>query len=217
MRGDRRQRGKRGTASPIETQHPEVRAARVNGRFLIVGAVIASLVGVSGTAFLQHQQNAREDRLEKQERRKERRAENLSVRGAARMLYLDLTEAAMTMTILGNDRFLRRFDPSYDVELRPESLELIAARVSGEQWGSVVAGLSNVQQLKSFVNTLIERGRHRLTRGEVCYVRHDLRSVLLATHAIAEVLDPVSVPPAPRLLRCQPRPGPIPASVPRGP
>lgn len=154
--------------------HAERRAAWINASAILLGALLAGMVGVVGTWYLARQQNQRIDRQEA-----------LAARGAARMLYAELRQTASEMTILGHDRILRRFDRSYDIELASADMRLIATRLSGPQWGQVSRALSNIEQLDTFVNTLVERGQHRLKPDEVCLVHFDLRSVVFAAEAIS--------------------------------
>jgi len=164
----------------------------------VIAAVIVAVAGFVGPAYLQ----ARE------ERREERR-ETTQTRGAARLLFAEYLQAAAQMAILANDRILRPFDPSYRIEMRPEDMRLIASHLDMERWGLVQESMANVVQLETYVNTLVERGRRRLTKGEVCLVLMDLRSVRNAGGALAPLAEFEGKPPPPEPLDCEPKPGPL--------
>lgn len=163
---------------------------------MVLGALIAAAAGFAGPLLLQDQRDSREDSREK-----------IEARGAARILFAEFFQASTQMAVLANDRRLRRFDRSYRIEMRAEDLRLIASKLEGEQWGAVQDAQASVQGLETYVNTLIERGRTRLTSGEACYALYDLRSVRYAAAALADLADapgddsPPATPP-----NCVPKP-----------
>ncbi len=129
------------------------------------------------------------------------------------MLFAEYLQAASQMAILANDRILRRFDSSYRVEMRAEDMRLVASRIDMEGWGLLQESMSNIEQLETFVNTLLERGRRRLTEGEVCYVLMDLRSIRIAAGALAPLAHATGEPPLPEPIECEPKPGPVPKGL----
>jgi hypothetical protein len=187
-----------------------VRKASEHRRFdslsAILGAVVASIIaagaGIVGPLSLQGRQDRRDDRRE-----------NVAARGAARLLFGELLDAQEQMVILANDRILRRFDPSYPISLPPEDMRLIYSKLAGEDWGSVQAALANVAALQTFVNTQIDRGRKRLTRGEACFARIDAKSIRVAAGGLADLADAPGRDTAPQTPWCTPKPGPIPRAL----
>lgn len=181
----------------------DTRTAWLNGAFVVLGAVIAGVAGLVGPFVLQRVEDRREDRREARE-----------VRAAARLLFAEMYQSGTQTAILANDRILRRFDPSFRVEMRPEDMRLVASKLDGERWGAVLNAITSIEGLETFVNTQLERGRRRLSKGEVCYALIDLRAVRLAAEALAPLADAPGRPPPPGPLECQPRPGPIPGRFP---
>jgi hypothetical protein len=86
--------------------------------------------------------------------------------GAARLLVTELAQAGGQIETLRHDRLLRRFDDTYAIELRPADLSLVATHLGGAAWARVHPAMQAIQALEAFVNTLVERGRRRLTRAE---------------------------------------------------
>lgn len=182
---------------------PGSKPAFGSGAAAIAGVVVGGLLGFLGSVTLAIREDNRED---------DRIA--LETRGAARLLVSELLQTGGQMAVLGNDRILRRFDNSYGVQLRPEDRLLVAAKLGGERWDVVQQSLTNIDQLETFVNTQVHRGRRRLTAGEVCYVRLDLRSVRVALDELVPLSEaPRTSDLLPDVSPCQPDPG----SRPRGP
>lgn len=174
----------------------QLRVAALNGLFVVLGGLVA----FAGAFYLE---GRRSDRGARQEA--------AQTRGAARILYVELQEAAAQQGVLANDRKLRRFDSSYRIEMRPEDLRLVASKVTAGQWGSVSDAIVNTQGLASYVNTLIGRdGRQRLKPGEACYALRDAYTVRLAAEAVATVADPAGKPQPPDEPTCIPTPPPGP-------
>jgi len=172
----------------------QIRASALNGLFLVFGALVALL----GSVIIEGRQDDRDDRRE-----------SAQAKGAARILYVELQEAASQQAVLAHDRKLRKFDPSYRITMRPEDLRLIASKVSADQWGSVSDAIVNTQGLDSYVNTLIDRdGRRRIKPGEACYALLDAYSVRVAAEAVAPLADPASTPQPPDRPICTPTPPP---------
>lgn len=169
----------------------------------VLGAVLASVIvaiaGFAGPLSLQQREERQAERTEQE-----------NARGAARLLFAEYIQAGAQMAILSGDRILRRFDHSYRIAMRPEDMRLIASNVGMEEWGAIQVSLANVVQLETFVNTQLERGRRYLTKGEVCLVLGDLRSVRVAGEALAPLAEATGQPPPPKPLNCKYKPGPVP-------
>jgi hypothetical protein len=145
---------------------PETRRAWLDGALVVIGAAIAAVAGVVGPLALQDREDHRLDRREAQ-----------AARGAARVMLADFVEADVQMKALENDRILRRFDAPKRVELP----QLVAEKLDGDTWGTVQVALTNVAALATFVKSLIQRGRRRLTDAAACFVRADVRAIGYAT------------------------------------
>lgn len=173
-----------------------------SGSIAVIGAVAAALIAtigaVGGPLWLQNRDNHRQDHREA-----------VQAKGAARILFEELLASAEAMQVLNSDRILRPFDPSYRVSIPPEDLRLVASTLKGEQWGAVQTSLTNISGLNTYVRTLIERGRKRLTSGEACLVRYDLRSVVFASDALARLAGAPGHRPALPAIDCIPKPGPL--------
>jgi hypothetical protein len=188
----------RGVAKRSSTAKPDTRAVWLNGTFLVLGAVIAATAGALGPLLLQSRQDRRDERREA-----------VQARGAARLLFVELTEAGAQQAILANDRKLRHFDPSYDISMRAEDMRLIASKLPPEQWATVMAAIVNAGGLETYVNTLIERDeRTKLSPGEACLALNDLRSIRFAAEALANLADAPGKPQPPEPLNCTPAPRP---------
>jgi hypothetical protein len=177
----------------------------LTGLFVVAAALVTAYATTRGPQILQHEQNRREDQRELAQ-----------ARGAARILYGELEQAAFQIQVLGSDRILRRFDPSYEIAVEPGDMRLVASHVSGDEWGDISITLSNLAGLETFVNTLIERGRHRLTPGEVCYLRQDVHAIFFASKALAKLAGAPGNPADPPDPKCTPKPGPLGTAAPYG-
>lgn len=160
----------------------------------ILAATIAGAAGFAGPLYLQQRAADHDERQEAAQ-----------ARGAARLLFAELLQAAAQQSILASDRVFRRFDDSYRVEMRPEDLRLIAAKLDGDRWGAVQEALTNADGLATFVNTQIERGRRRLTKGEQRFALVDLRSIRYAAEALASLAAATGQPAEPEPFGCKPR------------
>lgn len=141
---------------------------------VILGAVIAAVAGVVGPLVVQHREDRRVERREDQQ-----------ARGAARVMLGGFVEAKGQMVALERDRILRPLERPKRVELP----QVVAEKLDGDSWGTVQDALTNIAALATFVKTLIERGRHRLTNGEACFVRADLEALGYAAHIVGAKLD----------------------------
>jgi hypothetical protein len=174
----------------------ELRGAAIAGLAVVFAAVVTGVAATLGPWLLQRQDDRRENRVERRQ-----------ATGAARLLTAEFLQAATQMGVLANDRLLRRFDRTFAVQIEPSDLRLIAVHIgSAERWGQVQNALAAVQGLETFVNTLLERGRTKLTSGEVCLVRFDFWAVRLAADELAP-LARFGVPEPPDLPTCTPDPG----------
>jgi hypothetical protein len=177
----------------------EARVAFISAVAIVVSAVLAALISGWTAGGQQKRQEAREDRREQ-----------IAVRGAARILFSEFFQTAAQMAVLANDRWLRRFDAAYEIDVQPDDMKLIAASLPGTEWGAVQDALLGVRQLDTFVKTQIERGRTRLTKGEACYALIDLRAIRYASDALSDLAAAPNEPPPVPPLDCKPKPGPVP-------
>src|SRR4051794_30924678 len=95
----------------------------LTGLFVIASAGVTAYATTKGPLILQHQQDRREDRLTA-----------VQARGAARILFAEFEQATFQMAVLRSDRLLRRFDPTYRLNIAQADVRLIASKLTGEQW-----------------------------------------------------------------------------------
>jgi hypothetical protein len=165
--------------------------------------VIAAGAGIAAPLISQDQQNERDDRrVERQETR--------DALASARLMTAELLASEGQMLVLRNDRYLRPFDETFAVEVPAGDLHSIAAELKDpERWGAVLLALTAVDQLQTFVNTLLERGRQRLTKGELCYLDYDIYNVRLAADALADLAMAADTTSRAVVPTCSPEPGPV--------
>jgi hypothetical protein len=146
---------------------------------VVLGGALAIIGGIAGPMLLQQHNDNRADRLT---------AEH--TRGAARMLFTELMESTNEMVVLENDRKVHPMPKAYLIDIPPEDMTLIAAKLPGDLWAQVAAAQTNIQGLDTMMTTLTSEGRDRLTRREACLIHVDVVSTRYAAAALAMLAGP---------------------------
>jgi hypothetical protein len=146
--------------------------------------VLAAIVAGLGTIFGSYI-GAREAQSGESERQSQRLDEE--VKGAARVLAIELLAANNQMSVIANDRFYRPFDSRYRIELPTGDLKLVASRLTTEQYAAILLALNSTDGLETFIRTQKRAGKHRLDARAVRLVRADQKSVADALVALQDL------------------------------